>query len=272
MQAAIAQSAGLKLNPRDFQNSSWLSKAESQIAAGAFDIGWYSPSCGTQAPNMNLFSTASGIALSAGSATTGILVATHVLTGVAAGIASVATLGVGALISVISMIFAHHAAAVKRDLSFGCGALPAVNNAFAVINKAVQSGQTTPAAASQSLDQIYQEYQSAGGAAINDNPWCNSNCEMGVILKAMVLYWQSQYAAMAASAAPAAAPSPAMQSQIAELQTQAATAAAQGNTTQAAALTAQAKALQTQSAATSGAIPDWAYVAAAGFAAVLFLR
>jgi hypothetical protein len=101
----------------------------------------------------------------------------------------------------ISSIFTHHAAAVKRDLSFGCSALPAVNNAFSVIAKAVQSGQAHPADAAAALDQIDSEFQSAGGAAINDSPWCNSNCEMGVVLKGMVLYWKSQYTAMAATAA-----------------------------------------------------------------------
>jgi hypothetical protein len=203
MQLAIqqAQSSGLKLNPRDFQNNGWLGKAESQIAAGKFDVGWYSPSCGSQpASNMNLLAVGSGIALSAAGATTGIMVATHVISAVTGAVIGAATLGIGALISVIAMIFEHHAAAVKRDLAFGCGALPAVNNAFAVINQAVHAGQTTPAAAAQALDQIYQNYQSAGGAAINNSPWCNSNCEMGVIVKAMVLYWQAQYQAMAATA------------------------------------------------------------------------
>lgn len=210
MQQAIqmGSSSGLKLNPNAFQNNSWLSKAESQIAAGAFDISWYSGSCGAQsAPNMNLLTTASGIGLSAGGAADAVMVATHAISAATGAIVGAATMGVGVLISVIAMIFQHHAAAVKRDLSFGCGALPAVNNAFAVINQAVHSGQTTPAAAAQSLDQIYTEYQSAGGAAINNHPWCNSNCEMGVILKAMVLYWQSQYAAMSPPATAATAQS-----------------------------------------------------------------
>lgn len=208
MQAAIAQSSGLKLNPKQFQDSAWLAAAASFIQAGALPTTPpYGPDCsGQHASNMSLVNMASGIGLSAAGATTGILVATHVISAVTGAVLGAATLGVGALISVISMIFEHHAAAVARDLQFGCSALPAVNNAFAVINQAVQSGQTTPAAAVQALDQIYSEYQSAGGAAINDNPWCNSNCELGVILKGMVLYWQAQYSAMAASTP---APSPA---------------------------------------------------------------
>lgn len=202
MQAAIAQSSGLKLNPKQFQDAAWLSAAAGFIQAGALPVTPpYGPDCsGQSTSNMSLVNMASGIGLSAAGATTGIMVATHVISAVTGAVLGAATLGIGALISVIAMIFEHHAAAVRRDLTFGCSALPAVNNAFAVINKAVQSGQTTPAAAAQALDQIYSEYQSAGGAAINDNPWCNSNCELGVILKGMVLYWKAQYAAMAATA------------------------------------------------------------------------
>jgi hypothetical protein len=277
MQAAIQQSSGLKLNPRDFQNSSWLTKAESQIAAGAFDVGWYSPSCASQpASNMNLLAVGGGIALSAAGAAEGIMVATHVISAVTGAIAGAATMGVGVLISVIAMIFEHHAAAVRRDLSFGCGALPAVNNSFAVINQAVRAGQTTPTAAAQALDHIYSQYQSSGGAAINDNPWCNSNCEMGVILKGMVLYWQSQYAAMAASAAASSTDTASnLQSQAIALQQEAAAAQAKGDTATANALSAQANVLQQQaarSAASSGGLPPFALIAAGLVGLFFFLK
>jgi hypothetical protein len=275
MQAAIQQSSGLKLNPSAFQNSTWLSKAQSQIAAGAFDIGWYSPSCASQpASNMNLLAVGGGIALSAAGAAEGIMVATHVIAAATGAILGAATLGVGALISIIGVIFQHHAAAVRRDLAFGCSALPAVNNAFAVINQAVHSGQTTPAAASQALDHIYSQYQSSGGAAINDNPWCNSNCEMGVVLKGMVLYWQSQYAAMAAAAAPSANVSN-LQSQVTVLQQQAATAQAKGDVATANALTTQANVLQQQAmqaASSSGGLPPFALIAAGLVGLFFFLK
>lgn len=276
MQAAIQASGSLKLNPKDFQNSAWLSKAASQIRAGAFDISWYSGNCGSTPANMSLFTTAAGISISAAGATEGILVTTHVLAATTGAILGAATLGAGVLVSVISMIFAHHAAAVKRDLAFGCGALPAVNNAFSVINQAVQSKQTTPEAAAQALDAIYTQYQSAGGAAINDNPWCNSNCEMGVILKAMVLYWQAQYAAMAASSsASASATASDLQTQAQTLLDQAATATANGDTATAAALTTQANVLQqqaAQAAASSGGGPSIGLLLALGVGAFLFLR
>jgi hypothetical protein len=202
MNQAISESGSLKLNPRDFQNSSWLSKAEQQIAAGQFDVAWYSPACaGQQAPPLNLLSTASGIGLSATAATTGILSAAHMIPAIAVPVVGWVIAGVGALVGIISTIFQHHAAAVKRDLAFGCSALPAVNNAFSVIAQGVQSGNIKPNDAAGALDHIVSEFQSAGGAAINDSPWCNSNCEMEVILKGMVIYWKAQYGALAAQQA-----------------------------------------------------------------------
>jgi hypothetical protein len=44
-----------------------------------------------------------------------------------------------------------------------------------------------------------------GGAAINDSPYCNSNCLLSICLYAMVLYWQEQFQTQAAQAAASAA-------------------------------------------------------------------
>jgi hypothetical protein len=204
MQQAIQQSSGLNLNPKQFQDSTWLSAAASFVASGKMPVTPpYGPDCSGQgAPNVNIFQTASGLALGTTSAAVGMLgpSGAALIPAAAVPVIGWAIAGVSALIGIISAIFQHHAMAVKRDLQFGCSALPAVNNAFAVIAQAVQNGQTTPADAAASLDQIYSEYQAAGGAAINTSPWCNSNCELGVILKAMVLYWKAQYAAMPAPA------------------------------------------------------------------------
>lgn len=214
LQMALSMYAGQNFNPKDYQSYLTSSGVARQIQAGAFDP--YS-GCGTPAKNMNLLTTVSGISLSAAGATTGILVATHVISAVTGAVLGAATLGVGALISVIGMIFAHHAAAVQRDMNFICGALPAVNNSFAVIKQAVAAGQTSPAAAAAALDEIYSQFMTAGGAsgsasgpgnipdsgvAINKHPYCNAACELSMVLKAMVLYWQSQF--MAKAGAPAA--------------------------------------------------------------------
>lgn len=264
LQQAIHESAGLNLNPKDFQNPAWLSSAESQIAAAQFNIGSYSAQCaGQTAPPMNLLSTASGIGLSTTAATTGILSAAHLIPAAAVPVVGWVIAGVGALVGMISAIFQHHAQAVKRDLTFGCAALPAVNNAFSVIGQAVQSGQARPSDAAASLDEIYSQFQAHGGAAINTHPFCNSNCEMGVILKAMVIYWKARYASMAANAASAtAAQNTATQTQIAQLTQQASAAQASGDTTTANALLSQANTLQ-QSISPSASIPSWAWIVGA---------
>lgn len=251
MQQAISESSGENLNPKQFQNSAWLSAAASFIQSGALPVTPpYGPDCtGQGAPNLNIFQTASGLALGTTAATVGILASPSValIPAVAVPVVGWIVAGVGAIIGLISAIFQHHAQAVKRDLSFGCSALPAVNNAFHVIAQGVQNGQINPADAAAALDHILSEYQAAGGAAINYSPWCNSNCELGVILKGMVIYWKAQYAAMAAKQAAAAASAPAQSSQ--------------GGS--------QVSEVVTGSPSPAGglsAIPGWAWLVAAGFA------
>jgi hypothetical protein len=263
MQQAIQQTSSWKLNPRDFQNSAWLSKAEQQISAGQFDVSWYSPSCaGQQAPPLNLFSTASGLAISTAAAGTGIAVATGAITATTGALLGAATMGAGLIISVIGMIFAHHAAAVKRDLQFGCSALPAVNNAFALISQAVRNGQTTPDAAASALDQIETEFHSAGGAAINYSPWCNSNCEMEVVLKGMILYWKAQYQAMAAQAAAAAAAQMASEQPVSQTASQPAAVVSSSGGSQIPEVVAG---IPPSPASGISAIPVWAWFLAAAF-------
>jgi len=264
--AAVAMYSGDNLNPKSM-TSAWYSFGARQISAGAFDPY---PGCSGQAKPMSLLTTAGGIGLSVGGATTGIMVATHVISAATGAILGAATLGIGALVSVVGMIFAHHAAAVARDMSFLCSAVPGATNAFQVINQAVKSGQTTPAAAIAALDEVYSQFMTAGGAsgstsgpgnipdsgvAINKHPYCNAGCEMSIILKGMVLYWQSQYQAMAAkqaAAAPAAAPA--------------------STPTPAGTLVSTATPAGAAAAAPAGGIPSFALIAAAVIGAVLFLK
>src|SRR6266567_7017821 len=68
---AVAAEGGRDLNPRDA--SGWLSPTASDwiglIEAGQIDAAGFSPACATQqAQNVNLFQTASGLALGVGSA------------------------------------------------------------------------------------------------------------------------------------------------------------------------------------------------------------
>jgi hypothetical protein len=214
-QQALSMYSGQQVNPRDSGNSAWISANERQIAAGAFDPY---PGCTGQAPNLNLFQTATGVALGTVSAGVGIL-GPHgagIIAASAVPVIGWVIAGVAAIISIIGIIFAHHAAAVKRDLNFSCSTLPAVNNAFALIMQAVQNGTMNPSDAANALPSIYSQFMAAGGAsgsasgpgnipgggtAINNHPWCNSNCELSICLLGMVLYWQSQFQAMAEQAA-----------------------------------------------------------------------
>jgi hypothetical protein len=267
MQQAIQQSSGKNLNPKQFQNSAWLSAAASFIQSGALPATPpYGPDCsGQSAPNLNLFQTASGLALGTTAATVGFLASPSmsVIPASAVPVVGWAIAGVGALVGLISAIFRHHAAAVKRDLTFGCSAIPAVNNVFSVIAQGVQSGQIKSADAASALDHVYSEYQSAGGAAINYSPWCNSNCELGVILLGMVIYWKAQYQAMAAQQAATAAEATA---QAAE------SSSAPGTSLPSPAVpVSQAASSTTVPAGTSGfslsAVPAWGWLLAAAFGA-----
>lgn len=217
VQAAMAAYSGKNLNTKSSINSSWLATAASAVRSATIPVSPpFGPNCsGVSAQNLNLFQTASGLALGTTSAGIGIASAAGAITGAAVGIATAAIGGVGVIFALIDMIFAHHAAAVKRDLSFGCGALPAVNNAFQVLAQGVNAKTITPAQASQAVWQIYSNFMQAGGAsggsagpgnipssgtAINDHPYCNSNCELSLVVYAMCLYWGAQYSAMAAQA------------------------------------------------------------------------
>jgi hypothetical protein len=217
LQKALSAYSGFHLNPKDdYTNPSGMT---AQIAAGQFDPY---PGCTGQAPNLNVFQTDSGLALGTTSAAVGILGPSGAALIPAAAVPVVGWViaGVGAITGLISTIFRHHAAAVKRDLDFSCNGLPAVNNAFSLISHAVQNGTMHPADAAAALPQIYSEFMTAGGASgsesgpgsipgggtpINDSPWCNSNCELSLALLGMVFYWQSQYEAMAAQQDAAAA-------------------------------------------------------------------
>jgi len=225
---ALQAYSRFNVNPAPSGNSGWLATLEPFVASGQMPatppIG---PDCsGIQTQPLNLFSTVSGLVLGTAAAGSSIYQqqqnknSDNQNSSNMGTILGAAVLGAGLIISVINMIFQHHAAAVQRDLNFGCSVIPAVNNAFSVIFKAVQSGQMNPGDAASALPEIYSQYMSAGGAsgsasgpssipgggaAINDSPYCNSNCLLSICLYAMVLYWQEQFQTQAAQAAASAA-------------------------------------------------------------------
>lgn len=194
VQQAISQASGDNLNPNISNN---FSKWYSQIQAGQFDTSWVSPSCSgiiAKNPDLSLTEAAGSIA----GATTGAVGAAAGGFATAAGTAlGVATLGIGAVVAVLSIIFAHHAAAVAQEQNLECVATAAANNAMNVLAQGVASGQIAPADAVTALNTLYSQYAAMVKPSWGTSPWCNANCELQILMQAMVLYWQAQYQAMA---------------------------------------------------------------------------
>ena len=206
-----AKSAESNLNPKDYQQNPYFSDASvsAAIENGAWLNYWSNPggACAGTAPNVNLFQTASGLALGTTSAGVGILGAAHVgifASTSAVPIAGAIIAGVAAIISVIDVIFAHHAAAVRQEDQIFCAVLPAVANTFSLIQQGVQNGTITPQAASAGLDALYSKFQQAIAPSYGHSPFCNALCEQKIMLDAIVRYWKGVYADMAA--APVTAP------------------------------------------------------------------
>jgi hypothetical protein len=258
----------------DFPDPTWWQQALADIAAGQMTLD--AAGCqGQPAANVNMFSTASGLALGTTSVTTGILSATGVI-GAATGVAlGAATAGVGLLVSVIGMIFAHHAAAVRQEQALECSMVPAANNALTLIAQAVAAGQTTAAAAAGALDTIYSQAAQYVAPAVKHNP-CNANCEWLVILKAITIYQKAMYNAMPTSASGAIAPggtavtTPSGTTTTVNPATGAVTTTPSGTLATIDPVTGQITAVP--AAAPASGIPTWAWLAAAGIAAFMVLK
>jgi hypothetical protein len=155
-----------------------------------------------------------------------------------------ATLGIGIVVAILSVIFAHHAQAVAQEQELECTATAAANNSLNVLAEGVQSGQISPTDAATALNTLYSNYAAMVKPSWGTSPYCNANCELQILMQAMVLYWQSQFTAMAAAQAPAAGSS-----------------AAGSNV-----VTAEAENL-----ATSTGLPVWAFYLAGGLLAYKLL-
>jgi hypothetical protein len=216
LQQAIQAYSSAHLNPKETQGAAWLAAATLAVQNANIDVtGGLGPNCaGQTAAPMNLSQTPAGLSLGVATGVTKALSGADLIPAVAIPVVGGIIAGVGALVGIISAIFKHHQQAVARDLQFGCSAIPAVNNAFAVLIEGVQNGTIAPSDAANALPQIYTQYMAAGGAsgsllgpgsipsggtAINDSPYCNSNCELSIVVLGMVFYWQSQFQAQAAS-------------------------------------------------------------------------
>lgn len=252
---ALTAEGGRDINPRDATgwlsptNPGWASVLESgQLSASAF-----SASCTTMpAPSVNLFQTASGLALGTTAAGVGILGATHVLPAVAIPVVGIAIAAAGIVISIVDVILAHHSAAVREEQQLGCAAIAAWNNSITLIDTAVANGQMTPDAASVGLDHLYSKVSSFLAPSVSHSPYCSADCEQLIAMHAIVIFKKARFAALAA-----------------QQQTQAATLVQQANQAQASGDTATANVLRAQAAALqpSTGIPLWAWALGLGFLA-----
>ncbi len=134
-----------------------------------------------------LLNTASGIAMK------------FVPTAFAAGpIVGGIVLAGAAIAKVFGIIFGHHAAAIKKEQSVLCAAIPATNDALTVIDQVLASGQSTPRQAMDALDQVVSGFSQATasirkGNDPNGTGDCNAACVWLSELKAVVARKKSQY-------------------------------------------------------------------------------
>jgi len=138
-----------------------------------------------------------------------IAAATSAAVGAAIGAAlGPATLGISAIIGLFPLLFGHHAAAVKKEQSILCSAVPAANNYLQIIDQGVQQGKATPAQGVAALNSLYNDFASAvapirQGTSVSAGG-CNAACVMQAQLAAIIAKKAAQYQAMPAPAQPSA--------------------------------------------------------------------
>jgi hypothetical protein len=118
-------------------------------------------------------------------------------------IAGAVVLAIAGISELFSAIFSHHAAAIAKERSILCAAVPAANQTLGLIDQAVNAGQATPAQASSALDSAVSGFDSAvSGIIKGSDPTgssCNAACVMLSELRAIVALKKSQYADLAAA-------------------------------------------------------------------------
>jgi hypothetical protein len=157
-----------------------------------------------QSGNVKLAQVSGSLAL------TGINVAAALSTTVATALGTAlapATLGISALIGLFPLLFGHHAAAVKKEQSILCAAVPAANNYLQIIDDGVNTGKVTPQHGIDALNSLLSDFQSAvspimQGSSPAQGKSCNAACVVYNALKAVVIYKTSQYQDLAAQQPP----------------------------------------------------------------------
>lgn len=112
------------------------------------------------------------------------------------------TIAIAGLVGLFSTIFAHHAAAVKKEQSTLCTAVPAANNYLNIIDQAVSSGAVDAQHALAALDSLSSDFRSAVSGIYKS---CNAACVMQMCLDAAVAKEKQKYQALAQQQAAAAA-------------------------------------------------------------------
>jgi len=165
-----------------------------------------------QSSNVKLAQMAGGLALTGVNAAA--MASASVMAAVGgAAILGAATLGIGALIGLFPLLFNHHAAAVRKEQSILCSAVPAANNYLQIIEDAVRTGKATPQQGIDALSSLLSDFNAqvapiSQGTTPAQGKSCNAACVTANQLKAIVLYKQSQYQDLAAQQAQPASSGP----------------------------------------------------------------
>lgn len=230
---------------------------------------------GAPTSNLQLAQTATGLALTGTQA--GLLIAGGTALATAA---APFTLGISALVGLFGVFIAHHRAAVAKEQSVLCSAVPAANNYLQVIDQAVRSGAVDPQHGIDALNSLLSDFTSAVSSISHE---CNAGCVMTEMLHAIVLVRTGEYQDLAAQQASAATPqpqavvpapaAPPAPSSPAVTPARPNTVAAPGGTGGPATGSSYASFYSGATpAAPSSTLPSWLPIAAVGLAAFLFVR
>jgi len=125
----------------------------------------------------------------------GLAGATHLITAASATLISSAVLApIGIAIGIVSQIFAAHAAKMAIEKQTICAFVPAANQSFIAIDKALASGQITLEQAMAELDQLESLTLSSLQKVLKaDHSHCNAACGYVRTVHALVLLRKAAY-------------------------------------------------------------------------------
>jgi len=108
----------------------------------------------------------------------------------------------GAVAELFGAIFGHHAAAVAKERSVICAAVPAASDSLTAIDQAVQSGTLTPAQGISGLQNLLSSFTQTVQSILKSNSsQCNAACVWVKMLTAIVAKKSADYQDLAAAQA-----------------------------------------------------------------------